>query len=120
MKKKQHNGKRSSTTDPTAEPEETGEPKQTDDTKELKETQETQASAPQDKDLEATAEDLEFDEDMVEQVRVQTSLLEGRELSREETIEMLKRVMRQHSLAPERRRDYVLRYLKEKEEENPP
>ena len=103
MKKKHQNGKRKRRRTPAS----------------TKDPQETKASAEgEDKDSEAT-EDLEFDEEMVEQVRVQTSLIEERAVSREETIEMLGRVMRQHSLAPEKRRDYVVRYLKEKEE-NPP
>jgi hypothetical protein len=120
MKKKQQNGKRRRTPDRTEESEEKKGPKETDDTEELKRTEKTEepeASAePEGKEAE---EELDFDEDMVEHLRVQTSLLEEREVSREETIEMLKRVMRQHSLASEKRRDYIVRYLKEKEE-NPP
>lgn len=134
MKKKQHNGNRSKTPDPTAESEQKKEPKETDDTEELKEsektekaeelkgtekTEKTEANAEHaGSDSEGT-EELEFDEEMVEQVRVQTSLIEEREVSREETIEMLRRVMRQRSMAEEKRRDYVVRFLKEKEE-NPP
>jgi hypothetical protein len=96
MKKKEQNGKRSSSEDTPSEPEKPKLPEEPE-----------------------AAEELEFDEVMVEHLRVQTSLLEEREVSREETIEMLRRVMRQHSMAPEMRRDYILRYLKEKEE-NPP
>jgi len=61
----------------------------------------------------------EFDEDMVKQIQLQTSLIEGRGVSRTETLELLKGLVRQHSLATERRLDYVVRFLKEKEE-NPP
>lgn len=121
MKKKQQNGKRRRTPDRPEESEEKKGPKETDDTlEELKRTEKTEdreaSVEPEGKEAE---EELEFDEDMVEHLRVQTSLLEEREVSREETIEMLKRVMRQHSLASEKRRDYIVRYLKEKEE-NPP
>jgi hypothetical protein len=42
-----------------------------------------------------------------------TSLIEGRGMSRDEVLEMLRRVMRQHSLVRERRIDYVVRFLKE-------
>jgi len=96
VKKKRHNAKRGRTTDPSTEPEK-----------------------PEDKEADEAA-DLEFDEGMVEHLRVQTSLIEEREVTREETIEMLKRVMRQRSMAAETRRDYVVRTLKEKEKENPP
>ena len=57
--------------------------------------------------------DGEFDGGMVEYLRVTTRLIEGRAVSREEVLEMLRRVVRQHSFAGERRIDYVLRYLKE-------
>ena len=108
MKKKQQNDKRSVSKKPSTAPEPSENP------------QEPEPSAePEDKESEA-ARQLEFDEEMVEQVRTQTSLIEGREVSREETIEMLKRVMRQHSFASERRRDYVVRFLREEEEKKPP
>ncbi len=102
------------------EPEASAEPERKEpETSAEPERKEPEASAePEDKEPEA-AGDLEFDEEMVEHLRVQTSLIEEREVSREETIEMLRRVMRQHSMAAEKRRDYVVRFLKEKEE-NPP
>ena len=50
-------------------------------------------------------------------IRAVTSLIEGRRVSRDEILEMLRLAMRQHSLARERRLDYVVRALKE---ENPP
>jgi hypothetical protein len=58
----------------------------------------------------------EFDAGMVKYVHMVTSLIEGREVSRDEILQMLRRVMRQHSLNTERRIDYSLRHLKE----NPP
>jgi hypothetical protein len=57
-----------------------------------------------------------FDKGVVEHVRMVTSLIEGREVSREEVLEMLERTLRQHSMGRERRIDYILRTLKE----NPP
>lgn len=101
MKKKRQNAKRSRKSKPSP-------PQQSKPT-----TQSEEAT----KAPEAARE--EFDEDMVEHLRVQTSLLEEREVSREEILELLGRLMRQHSIAPESRRDYVMRTLKEREE-NPP
>jgi len=45
-------------------------------------------------------------------VRMVTSLIEARRVSDDEIVEMLVRVMRQHSIARRRRMDYVLAYLK--------
>jgi hypothetical protein len=45
---------------------------------------------------------------------VVVSLIEGRKVTRDEVCELIRRVVRQHSLARERRIDYVLRTLKEK------
>jgi hypothetical protein len=53
-----------------------------------------------------------FDADMVGYVRMVTSLIEGRRVSKREILEMLARAVRQHSMARGRRMDYVLRYLK--------
>lgn len=50
---------------------------------------------------------------MLEYLRVAVGLIEGRRVSREEIVEMLRRAMRQRSLARERRLDYVVRTLKE-------
>jgi hypothetical protein len=61
----------------------------------------------------AKREDVEFDAGMVTHVRIVTRLIEGRPVSRDEIIEMLKRILRQHSIWRERRIDYVLRSLKE-------
>lgn len=52
-------------------------------------------------------------EEMVAHVRMVTSLIEGRKVSREEILQMLERAMRQHSIGRERRIDYVMRTLKE-------
>jgi hypothetical protein len=60
------------------------------------------------------AEEPKFDPTMVDYVRMVTSLLEGREVSWEEIVEMLKRTMRQHSIGREKRIDYILRSLKER------
>ena len=58
--------------------------------------------------------DLDFDPGMVEHLRMATSLIEGRRVTRDEVLQMLRRVMRQHSFAREKRIEYVLRNLKEK------
>jgi len=63
---------------------------------------------------EAPLEGLELQAGVVEYVRVVTSLVEGRGVSLEEVLEMLRRSVRQRSLARERRIDYALRTLKEK------
>jgi hypothetical protein len=60
--------------------------------------------------------DLKFDAGMVEHVRMVTSLIEGRRVSRDEIFQMLKRTMRQHRIGRERRIDYLVRFLKA----NPP
>lgn len=44
-------------------------------------------------------------------LRMVTSLIEGRRVSVAEILEMLARMLRQHSMARRRRIDYVLRYL---------
>ncbi len=56
-------------------------------------------------------EGREFDAHMVEYLRLTTRLIEGRAVSREEVLEMLRRVVRQHSMGRERRMDYVVRHL---------
>ena len=55
-----------------------------------------------------------FNSEMVEYVRVVTSLIEERKVSREEVLQMLKKIMRQRSLVRERRIDYRIRALSEK------
>lgn len=65
------------------------------------------------------AQDVHDDPRMVEYVRGVTSLIEGRRVSRAEVLEMLDRTRRQHSLARERRTEYVLRRLRQ-EPEKPP
>lgn len=59
---------------------------------------------------------LDFDAGMVAHVRMVTSLIEGRRVSREEILQMLKRTMRQHRIGREKRIDYIVRFLKA----NPP
>lgn len=49
-----------------------------------------------------------FDASMVGYVRMVTSLIEGRRVSRDEILQMLARAVRQHSMARRRRIDYVL------------
>ncbi|MBN1443801.1 MAG: hypothetical protein JXA90_13910 [Planctomycetes bacterium] len=56
---------------------------------------------------------VEFAPSIVAYIRVVVSLIEGRKVSRAEIVEMLDRTRRQHSLAREKRSDYVLRWLKE-------
>ena len=55
---------------------------------------------------------VRLDAVMVGYVRMVTSLIEARRVSDGEIVEMLVRVMRQHSIARRRRMDYVLAYLK--------
>jgi len=59
------------------------------------------------------AKDGRYNEEMVAHVRMVTSLIEGRKVSRDETLQMLERAVRQHSIGRERRIDYVMRTLKE-------
>jgi hypothetical protein len=54
-----------------------------------------------------------FDAGMLGYVRMVTSLIEGRRVSRDEILQMLDRAVRQHSMVRRRRIDYVLRYLQE-------
>ena len=54
-----------------------------------------------------------WDAGIVDYVRVLTSVIEDRPVSRQEIMEMLGRAMRQHSIVRRRRMDYVLAYLKE-------
>jgi len=68
---------------------------------------------PEEQTERAQSEGTALDAGVVEHVRVVTSLIEGRRVGRDEILEMLRRVMRQHSFAPERRLDYVVRTLKE-------
>jgi hypothetical protein len=56
---------------------------------------------------------------MVRYIRAVVSLIEGRSVGRDEVLEMLERTERQHSLARERRTEYVLRRFEE-EPEKPP
>lgn len=58
----------------------------------------------------------EFDEGMVSYVRMVTSLIEGRRVSRDEILQMLARSLRQHSISRRRRTDYHIWSLNE----NPP
>ena len=53
---------------------------------------------------------------MVEHVRMVVSLIEGRRVSRQEVLEMLARVVRQHSMVRMRRIDHAVGWLNE----NPP
>lgn len=57
-----------------------------------------------------------FDEGIVLYLMMVTSLIEGRSVSLEEVLEMLLRVVRQHSMARRRRADYLVWHLKS----NPP
>ena len=52
-------------------------------------------------------------EEILAHVRMATSQIEGRKVSREEILRMLERAMRQHSIGRERRMDYLVRILKE-------
>ena len=59
----------------------------------------------------APLEELGFDAGMVSYLRMATTLIEGRRVSREEILEMLARALRQHSMEPRRRVDYCMWYL---------
>ena len=61
----------------------------------------------------------EFAPGIVSYIRMAISILEGRQVHREEILEMLARTRRQHSFAREKRIDYVLRRLRE-EPDKPP
>ncbi|MFC1707138.1 hypothetical protein ACFL59_10030 [Planctomycetota bacterium] len=63
---------------------------------------------------EVTSGEFTFDEGIVEHVQMVTSLIEDREVSREEILEMLERTMRQHSIGKGKRIDYILRWLAER------
>ena len=55
-----------------------------------------------------------IDEQMLCYLRMAISLIEGRRVSAAEILEMLARVLRQHSMVRRRRIDYVLQYLNER------
>jgi hypothetical protein len=55
-----------------------------------------------------------FDAGMVSYLRMVTSLIEGRRVSAAETLALLERAVRQHSIVRRRRIDYVLQYLNER------
>jgi hypothetical protein len=57
-----------------------------------------------------------WSEPLVEHVRVVCGLIEGRQVSREEVVEMLVEVLRQHSMARRRRADHLVAQLRQ----NPP
>jgi hypothetical protein len=61
----------------------------------------------------AVAGERRFDAPMVSYLQMVTSLVEGRRVSVCEILEMLARVVRQHSMARGRRIDYVLVHLRE-------
>jgi hypothetical protein len=54
----------------------------------------------------------DFDARMARYLRMAVSLIEGRRVRTDEILEMLARVVRQHSMVRGRRIDYVLQYLK--------
>ena len=65
------------------------------------------------KPTEAEADPIELDVAVVGYLRGVVSLIEGRRVSWDEILEMLRWAMRQRSFARERRIDYVVRTLKE-------
>lgn len=67
----------------------------------------------EEKGLALEAKEGKCNEEMVEHVRMVTSLIEGRKVSREEILQMLDRAVRQHSIGRERRVDYIVRHMKE-------
>lgn len=61
----------------------------------------------------AELDENEFDAEIVEHVRVVTSLIEGVEVRREEIVAMLRKTVRQRGIVREKHLDYVLRWLVE-------
>lgn len=57
-------------------------------------------------------DEYRFDAGMVDYVRMVTSLIEKRRVSRDEILRMLARAVRQHSMVRGTRIDYILQYLK--------
>lgn len=57
-------------------------------------------------------EGMRLDAQIVSYVWLVTSLIEGRRVSEDEIVEMLRRALRQHRMARGRRMDYVVAYLK--------
>lgn len=70
----------------------------------------TEEEAPPEEETDETV----FNKCMVSYVRMVTSLIEGRRVSRVEILQMLARSLRQHSLSRRTRRDYHVQYLNEK------
>lgn len=67
---------------------------------------------PPEKDMSGgTLDGSGFDAGMVSYLRMVTSLIEGRKVSRKEIFQMLARILRQHSIARRRRVDYFVWYL---------
>ena len=62
-------------------------------------------------ELDGRADGFVFYADMVSYLRMVTSLIEGRRVRRDEILELLARVMRQHSMARRNRTDYHVWYL---------
>jgi len=60
------------------------------------------------------ADPIEFNAPLVGYLCMLVSLIEGRKVTQDEVHEILRGAVRQHSLARERRIDYVLRTLGEK------
>jgi hypothetical protein len=77
------------------------------------EKQET-SPTPEEAGTSMSNEEMQFDAGMVTYVQLVTSLIESRQVSRDEILQMLRRVMRQRSLDTDRRIDYRLRHLNEK------
>lgn len=68
---------------------------------------------PKEETARAGLESIDLNALVVAYVQVVVSLIEERRVEREEILEMLRRAMRQRSLARERRIDYVVRTLRE-------
>ncbi len=63
---------------------------------------------PDEEDVVGNVVEDEFDRVVVEHVRMVTSLIEGRPVSRNEILRMLSKVMRQHSMGRRSRLDYIV------------
>jgi hypothetical protein len=100
FKKRIQNGKRSKAR-PTSERDKRPEGEETPAEKEM---------------LGVTQDGSGFDAGMVSYLRMVTSLIEGRRVSRDEIVKMLARILRQHSMARRTRTDYLVWHLNK----NPP
>jgi hypothetical protein len=61
-----------------------------------------------------SADGQEFSPDLVEHIGQVVSMIEGRQVSEEETLAMLEKVLRQRSIAQGSKKEQIMRWLKKK------